>query len=101
MPTRDQLIQQYASVDLALKKLETERDELREKILGTLIKEGTDKLESPFGTFSIGHRKSWKYPASIVKQEEKLKIAQMRAQDKGEATATDTPYLLYHTSIIN
>jgi len=96
MPTREQLIQQYASLDLSLKKLEAERETLRQQIFEALVKEGTDKLESPVGTFTVAHKITWKYSPALTKKEEQLKIAKMREQDKGLATSTDKPYLLYH-----
>lgn len=89
------LLKEYHLIEEEYKLLEEKRRRLREKIVISLKKDGVDKVESDFGSFTIAHRLSWVYSKAIGKIEEKLKIAKTKEQQKGLAKSSETEYLVY------
>lgn len=92
---KSQLLAKYVELYKESARIETEREAVRDELIVLMKAEGKEKEVSELGTFTIGHRLSWKYSPALVKKEEQLKIAKMREQDKGIAKSTDAPYILY------
>lgn len=86
---------QYSAVMSQIKLLEEERDTLKREIVDTLEKDGTEKVETEWGKFTVAHRTSYQYSDKVDKIVERLKIAKIREEEKGIAKATETKYLVY------
>ena len=81
------LYKKYASLNEKLLALEEEKQSLRAEILAELKKSGIDKDETSYGTFSVMRTPRWTYTAVVKALEEKLKITQVKEQQKGLAKA--------------
>lgn len=89
-------IQKYLQVRTQREALEAEERDLRQAILTDLVSNKLEKIESDvFGSFTVAHKKSWKYSPAVVKVEERLKIIKFKEQEKGIAQAVESEYLLY------
>lgn len=89
------LYRQYAALMEQMKLLEDEKETLKTEIISQLGKEGTDKVETDWGKFTIAGRKSWKYSDKVLALSERVKLAKIREEEKGIATSTETKYLVY------
>lgn len=89
------LLAQYHLIEQEYKAIEGKRQALREKIVETLKKEGLEKIESDYGSFTVARRSTWVYSKTVKNIEEKLKIAKTKEQQKGIAKSSETEYLLY------
>lgn len=89
------LYRQYAALMEQMKLLEEEKETLKASIISELVKEGTDKVETDWGKFTIAGRTSWKYSDKVTALSERLKLAKIREEEKGIATSTETKYLVY------
>lgn len=89
-------IRKYLSVKAKREEAESEEKALRQLILEDMISHKLEKIESDvFGSFTVAHKKSWKYSPAVVKVEERLKIIKFKEQEKGIAQAVESEYLLY------
>lgn len=86
---------EYADVDAQIKALELKKEQLRPFIIDKMLDEGTQKIESELGSFSVNALKKWKYPADVVELGEEFKAAQAKAQSTGDATYEETPSLRF------
>ncbi len=84
----EKLLNEYASLSLQIKDLEAQRAAIKPELVEQFSTQGIEKMESDIGTFSIVRISSWKYSKKVVEQEEKLKIAKVREQEKGIAKAS-------------
>lgn len=91
----NKLLKQYSDLRSKIAALETEESILKTKIVEEMATSGEEKVESDYGTFTMAHRKSWKYSSKVGDIEEKLKIQKFTEQEKGIAKSTETPYLIY------
>ena len=89
------LYKKYASLNEKLVALEEEKQSLRAEILAELKKSGIDKDETAYGTFSVMRMPRWTYSEAVTKLEEKLKITQIKEQQKGLAKAKYTEGIRY------
>ena len=94
---KEQYLKEYVQLDAKFKALESERDELRAKIVTDFAKSNTEKYEDPaMGTFTIGHRVTYTFSPAVKKAEETVKILKAKEQQKGTAKVkSDTAYLLF------
>lgn len=90
-----QLLQQYLQVKLELKRLEAEEGELKAKILDNFRKNQIDKLATDFGSFTVAKKTLWVYTEAVKKLADRLKLTQIREQEKGLATAKEQEYLVF------
>lgn len=89
------LLEQYAELELVYKNLERDRAALREKIVAELIDSKMEKVESDFGLFTVARKATWSYSPAVSNIEDRLKLAKVKEQQKGLATANETTYLVY------
>lgn len=90
-----ELLVEYVKLDQEFKLLEDKKQELRERIVADFKKNKLEKVESEFGNFTICEKETWKYTDAVKKIEDRLKIARIKEQDKGIATASTSEYLLF------
>ena len=89
------LLKEYVKLEEKFKALETEKKELRTKIVEDMTKAKMEKIETDFGSFTICQKASWKYTEAVEKIEDRLKIARIKEQEKGLAKRSVTEYLLF------
>ena len=88
-------LQEYANLVNKIKALEESRDLLKQSIIDDFTKNKIEKLETSFGNFSIGCRKTYTFTESIKKMEDKLKIAKNKEIEKEIARATESKYVIF------
>lgn len=86
---------QYASVKASIATLEKEAAELKKSIEESMLAEGKDLIPSVFGEFKMQGRKSWVYPANVMRLEEQCEVARVEAQERGTATFTEKKGLYF------
>ena len=85
----------YAELKANIATLENEAGVLKVEIEGVMQREGKDLLPSIYGDFKIEGRKTWKYPASVTRIEEDLKVAKFEAEEKGTASFVEKKFLKF------
>ena len=90
-----ELLKQYSEIRWKIKEYEEVEASLKLKILEDFEKNKLDKVESDYGKFTVGHKTSWTYSKKLQDATERLKLAQLKEQEKGTAEAKMTTYLLY------
>ena len=68
---------------------------MKADILLAMEKEGEEKVESAYGSFTVGHREMWTYTEKVKELEEKVKLAKVKEEEQGKAKAKVTDYLLF------
>lgn len=81
--------QRYAELEAQIKLLEEEKNTIKSKIMGSMIENSQEKLETEFGKFTITKLKKWEYPVSVVNKEVDYKTAKSNAELDGTATYTE------------
>ena len=97
--TKDQtdILERYAQTKREAKILAEEIDTLAPQILALMDEFSQDEIESPvLGTFVKAGKRKWSYPAVVISMEEEWKDAKKDAEQRGTATYTINPYLVYH-----
>lgn len=88
-------LSRYYDLEITFRRLEIEKQLLRDKIVTDLKKNKLDKVESDFGSFTVCEKKNWKYSGKVKSMEDKVKIAKDKEQKKGIAKVSITEYLLF------
>lgn len=89
------LYSEYADVDAQIKALELKKEQLRPFIIEQMLEDGTQKIETEIGSFSVNQLKKWSYPEEVVEIGEQFKAAKAKAESTGEATYEETPSLRF------
>lgn len=89
------LFREYKKLDAKLKQMEEQKQALRDEIVEGLRKEGVEKTETDYGTFTRARRVSYKYTDAVKKLEEKVKLAKVKEEQKGLAEPSEKEYLVY------
>ncbi len=89
------LLKKYVSIRAKREAIEKEENAIREEILLEMQKNKLEKVESSFGNFTVGSRKTWSYSPKVTNLEEKVKVAKFKEQERGIAKASETNYLLF------
>lgn len=92
-------IERYAELKSLIKEAELEMKPLGEEILQSAVEENLEEIETDFGVFTVGHRRSYEYPQEIVEMEADLIVAKKTAAAKGEANQSEKPYLIFKSSL--
>lgn len=87
--------EQYALLDAQIKDLTNQKDELKVRLIQEMIEAGAEKLDTPFGKFSITKLKSWTYPDYVVELGESYKAEKAKAESTGDAEYTETESLRF------
>lgn len=90
-----QLLRKYRDVKRKKKALEEQESELKDQILKEMEKEGAKKIENEYGTFTVATSAKWKYSEAVEKLKEKMKLEQVKEQQKGVAEKEEVPYLVF------
>jgi hypothetical protein len=89
-----ELLERYANLKNLIRDAEAQIKEIQPEVLE--IMGDNEELSTDFGTFTIGHRRTYKYPESIVEAEEKLKAAKKEVEQTGIGCSyTENPYLIF------
>ena len=92
---KKELFARYAKIEQEFRILEAEKSEVRRLILDDLKKNRLDKVESDYGNFTVGQKTTWVYSPKVLLLQEKLKITQVKEQEKGIAKPNVSEYLLF------
>lgn len=90
-----EILQKYAELKHQEKETKEKIIELAPVILSYMNGEQADKITSAFGTFSIEHRKDWRYTTAVDLAERKLKELQLNEQARGIAKFKERSVLKY------
>jgi len=85
----------YALLDSKIKELTAQKEAMRDELIQDLVSNGLDKLETPYGKFSVTPLKSWTYPETVLAIGEEFKAAKAKAESTGEATYVEKPSLRF------
>lgn len=88
-------LKKYAKLQEQIKDLELQRDGLKQVIIEELHKDKLDKVESDYGKFTISYRTSYTYTPKVDALVEKVKLAKIKEEEQGLATACTTEYLTF------
>lgn len=89
------IYKEYAELKAQKKILEEREDELKTKILLDMREKDVEKLDNPYGHFSLCIKKKWLYSRKLQKEEEALKIAKIEEQESGKAKSEETEYITF------
>lgn len=88
-------LQAYAKVQAQIKELEGKRDGMKIAILEAFEKDGIEKQETTFGTFTRAQKVTYKYSEKVEALVEKVKLTKVREEEKGIATAATSNCLVF------
>lgn len=89
------LLENYAELKRTEKEITVKVDEMKSLVLKELQDAGANEVNLDGCTISIGVRRTYKYPAHIMKMDEELKATKKSAEAKGEAEAVENPYPIF------
>ncbi len=92
-----EVYKRYADLRRELEIIQEIEESLRATILADLKTRGVEKEQRDASTFAVVKRSSWEYTERVDKLEDKVKIAKVREQERGEATETISESLRYTT----
>lgn len=90
-----QNLEKYAELKNSIKVLEESIDELQPLIMAEMEAEKADEVDTDFGKFLVGKRRTYTYPAEIESEIEKIKELKKEAEAKGTANYVEKPYLIF------
>lgn len=90
-----QHLEKYAELKNQIKILEENIDELQPLILAEMETEQADEIDTEFGRFLTGKRRTYTYPQEIESEIEKIKELKKEAEAKGTASYTEKSYLIF------
>lgn len=90
-------LQAYAKLQAQIKELEGKRDGMKVTILEAFDKDGIEKQETTFGTFTRAHKTTYKYSDKVNALAEKVKLAKIVEEEKGIAKSSTSEYLVFTT----
>lgn len=89
-----EILERYAQLKMEAKMIEEEIKDLQPQVVE--IMGDNEELEvKGVGTFIRAIRRAWTYPEAIKNAEADLKVAKKEAEQTGDATAVENPYLLF------
>lgn len=88
-------LQEYAAIKKQIEELEMRADEIRPEIVGAMLAEQADKVETEFGDFVMEKRRSWEFSESVTLAEDKVKQLKAKEKAEGVATYTENPVLKF------
>lgn len=89
------IYEEYALLEAEIAAREAKKEQLRPHILKAMIDQGLRKVDSSVGSFSVGKRKTWTYPDSVMGINEEFKAAKAKAESTGEATYEEVDQLRF------
>ncbi len=89
------LFKAYVKLNDQIKALDEQKEEMRATIISTLAKEGIEKAETDFGTFTRAKKTSHAYTDAVKTLEEKVKMAKTKEQQQGKTIITVSEYLVF------
>jgi hypothetical protein len=90
-----ELFKRYSEIKNQIKALETEADEINEKVTTEMEADQVDKVESDFGSFYFTVRKTWKYSPKVDEMTEELKAQKKAEETDGTAVPTESKSLTF------
>lgn len=96
----DSKFEEYALLDAQEKQIKEKKEVLRAEILSEMVSEGSQKVETALGSFSVSKLKKWTYPESVTELGEKFKAAKAKAESTGDATYTEEESLRFTSAKI-
>lgn len=91
----DELLKKYANIKGAIKEFEDQAEVISKQIVEAMEKEKLDKLEKPFGNFTLVAKKSYTYTDNVKNLMDKVKLAKHKEEEQGKAKFTVSNYLLF------
>ncbi len=92
---KQDLLKKYVEINQKYADITAMRESLREEIVKDMRKNKMEKVETDFGSFTVATKTNWTYTKAVEAIKEKLKIAQVKEQQKGLAKPSETQYLVY------
>ncbi len=86
---------EYAKLEAEIAALEMKKEQLRPHIIGMMVAEGLDKIETALGKFSVGKRKVWKYTKQVEELSDMFKARKAFEESTGEATYEEVDQLRF------
>ena len=87
------VVEYYAHLKAQIKSLEERAREIQPEVLA-LVRDAGGGLDVNGIKLSVGSRKKWTYPAHIDEMADSLKEAKKDAETDGDATFTESEYLI-------
>jgi len=87
------VVEEYAELKRKSKGIEAKMKELQPEVLAA-VKQADGELSVNGMKMSVATRKKWEYPPHITDLADSLKQAKKNAETDGEATATESEYLV-------
>lgn len=89
------IYEQYALLEAKLAEIETQKEELRSKILEQMIERDEEKIETAVGSFKKATLKTWTYTKKYNGMKEDLEELKAKEQSTGDATFVEKASLHY------
>lgn len=99
--TDAEVLKRYAEVCSAIKRLETEKEELKESVsivIERINPDDDNKVDTDFGTFSNVTKRKYKYTPFVESLKNELDLAKEKEEQEGTAEYTETKYVKFTTN---
>lgn len=90
------IYQEYADLKIQAKEISERMAGINALIVEDMKEKGHEKLETPFGRFTVKQLSSWKYSDAVDAQKAKLVTLQTKEQKTGVAKETVKPSLTFN-----
>ena len=90
-----QLLKDYADAKWILSEATMREQTLKAAIRDEMLKAGTDREDTIYGTFSIARRASWKYTKKVKDLKVAAELLEIEEREKDIAEKTITEYVLF------
>lgn len=91
----NKLLQRYSDLRAKMSALAEEESLLKLQILEGLEREGSKKIETVFGKFTLSQKVNYIYTSKVRELEEKVKLAKIKEQEQGKAKEKIIKYLTF------
>jgi len=90
-----EMLKEYAELCQQIKELEQKKKAIQPLVLAHMQEVGVEKIQSPFGTFSINERTSYTYSEEVLMIQEELQFAKKEEEENGKATPKTLQFIRY------
>lgn len=90
-------LQLYANLKNQVAALEEQIEALKPEIVGMMIAEDVEKVQTEFGVFNLEKRRTWEFSENVQIAEDNVKDLKAKEKAEGLATYTESPTLKFLT----
>lgn len=89
------LYDEYAALDIKIKALTAQKDQMKDLIIEDMVKKGEKPVDVGVGKFVLAKVKTWTYTDKVTELEEAYKARKAKEESTGDATYVEKPSLRF------